>query len=102
MTHQENHEHAFIDSSNTVINVAVFDGHDHELIQIIQNAHTGAVATICCCDNGIASVGYTWNGSRFLTPDGELAPLTRQPIDANYEWVESEKRWNKIGEHIIL
>ena len=101
MEHLFNHPHALLDSNNKVINIAAFDGHDHPLIEAIKEANN-ATNTVCCCDNGIAVMGGSWNGSRFLNEEGNLMPLTEAPTDAIYEWDESILGWKWIRENIKL
>lgn len=106
MEHLEHHPHAFI-KNGVVVNVAVFDGHDSELIDIIRQANDGDLS-VCCCDNGAASIGYTWNGVRFYPPkpypnwvwSGEserwVQPVP-MPTDAEYEWIQDENKWKFIA-----
>lgn len=95
MKHLEEHEHAFLDENNVVINVGVFEGHDSDLLNTLKNSNN-ANKIICCCDNGLAVIGGTWNGQYFLDKDGFRVPPTRPPYDGinNYiynweinEWV---------------
>lgn len=99
MKHLLNHPHALLDSNNKVINIAAFDEHDSPLIQLIKDANNAASA-VSCCDNGIAVMGGSWNGSRFLDEEGNLVPLTESPTDAIYEWDESILGWKWIRENI--
>jgi len=97
MEHLIDHPHALLDSNNKVINIAAFDGHDHPLIEAIKEANN-AVSTVCCCDNGRAVMGGSWNGSRFLDEAGNPVPLREAPTDAIYEWDESILGWKWISE----
>lgn len=76
--HLEEHPHALLDDNNNVINVAVFEEHDAELLEIIKTANN-AVATVCCCDNGVAVIGGKWNGVHFLDAEGNRVPKTPYP-----------------------
>ena len=62
MSHLEFHQHAFLDSNNVVILVAVFDtlAHDHQLLEDVKNANN-ASKIICCCKYGICGIGDTWD-----------------------------------------
>ena len=61
--HREHHEHAFV-RDGIVINVLVFDGHDHELLEQARETFN-ADLVVCCCDHGIASIGGEWDGEKF-------------------------------------
>jgi len=96
MNHLENHPHAFIDASNVVLNVAVFNDHDEALIDAIRQVHKGAVQSLCCCNYGLATIGSIWNGERFCDTEGVLLPLTRQPLVEGadvWRWNETQKQW---------
>lgn len=60
--HLEWHQHAFINSENKVINVAVFDewAHDHQLLEDVRVANN-ATQVVCCCEFGLAGIGDTWD-----------------------------------------
>lgn len=72
MSHLENHPHAFV-KDGLVVNVAVFESHDADLLNVF--AVESGCEIICCCDNGEASVGYTWDGTQFINPKA-LPPKT--------------------------
>ena len=101
MEHLDKHPHAFIDKDNMVLNVAVFNGHDEDLIELIKSQHEGAVASICCCNYGLAGIGAIWNNEkqRFCNSEGIALPLTERPLDIINEeqcawvWKESTKTW---------
>jgi hypothetical protein len=69
MEHLEWHKHAFIDADNKVIAVPIFDesAHGSQLLEDIKE-QLGAVAYICCCDNGEANVDAYWINGRFTSP----------------------------------
>ena len=69
MEHLEWHKHAFLDADSKVIAVPVFDedAHGSQLLEDIKE-QVGAVAYICCCDNGEANVDAYWINGRFTTP----------------------------------
>lgn len=59
------HPHAFI-KDNVVINVAVFNEHDHELIDAVRIANN-ADWVQCVCDYGkTIAPGWIWNGTEFV------------------------------------
>ena len=107
MEHLENHPHAFI-KDGVVINIAAFDGHTSDLLELFKSEFT-ADFIICCCDNGLGYVNGTWDGERFYPPKpypnwvwfeeglSWLPPVTR-PTDAYYEWIQDENKWQFIGE----
>ena len=109
MEHLEWHNHAFIDESNKVIDVAVFQESDHDtdILETIRES-LGAKQTVCCCTFGMASVGYDWIGTEFRPPapypswvwnvenKGWEAPIDK-PIDGGmYIWNEPTKNWLEI------
>jgi hypothetical protein len=65
MSHLEFHEHAFLDSNNVVINIAVFDesAHDSGLLNDVLKVTPNAVKVICCCTFGAAFIGQSWDES---------------------------------------
>jgi hypothetical protein len=67
MSHLEFHPHAFIDTNNKVINIAVFNESDHNE-EIINTAClvNGGVQAVCCCTFGETMVGATWTGTKFI------------------------------------
>jgi hypothetical protein len=109
MSHLEFHPHAFIDSNNTVINIAVFNESDHNE-EIINAACliNGGVQAICCCVFGETMIGATWTGTKFIpVPVYESwiwndglniweSPIP-QPTDGIYDWNEDTKSWDLIG-----
>jgi hypothetical protein len=78
MTHLEWHEHAFLDENDIVINVAVFDelSHNHQLLENVKIS-LGASKVICCCQNGIASIGMQWDS----TTNSWIPPLGYPPLE---------------------
>ena len=88
MEHLEWHNHAYIDESNTVIAVAVFQekDHDSDLLEEIRKVHN-AKQTICCCTFGLANVGDVWDGEYFK-------PAQPYPEAV---WNETTKKWEDIN-----
>lgn len=95
MEHLENHPHAFLDDNNIVMNINVFDGHDHSLIEQVKNAHK-ASAVVCCCDNGIATIGGDFFNGKFY-PVKPGSDWTRD--EQTVSWVSPE---GKIVSNIII
>jgi hypothetical protein len=96
MEHLLAHEHALVDENNVVLNVAVFDGHNHELLEAIRVANNAA-KIICCCDNGMAVVNGTWTGEHFLDVEGNRVPLTLPPDNTNiYEYNFETNEWTFV------
>jgi len=93
MEHLEEHQHAFLDENNIVMLVAIFDksAHGSQLIEDIKLAHN-AKKIICCCDNGIASIGQEWTGSYFKSAKPE--PLIFGDVVMEYYWNEEIKDWD--------
>lgn len=105
MSHLEFHQHAFIDNSNTVINIAVFDelAHNSQLLENIKIANN-ATEVICCCTYGLPGMGWIWTGSEFRPPqpypswlwDNSIkewvAPIPNPEVGFS-EWDESTKSW---------
>lgn len=62
INHLEWHQHAFIDSSNKVILVAVFDewAHNHQLLEDIRIANNCS-KIICCCQYGLGGINDIWD-----------------------------------------
>lgn len=83
MEHLEGHPHAFLDINNTVIQVAVFDGHDHALLEQVK-AHYECADYKCCCDFGVAYINGDFYNGKFYPP---------KPYP---EWVRDEE----IGEWV--
>jgi hypothetical protein len=73
--HLEWHQHAFIDDTNTIINVAVFEewAHEHQLLEDIRIANN-AEKVVCCCTFGLAGVGYVWDedNKSWIIPVAEI------------------------------
>lgn len=63
-THLEEHQHAFLDENNIVINIAVFDewAHNHQLLEDIRS-NMNAKKIICCCTFGLGAIGQSWDES---------------------------------------
>jgi hypothetical protein len=101
--HLEDHRHAFI-KNGIVINVAVFDGHDSELLQSIINDFN-LDEIVCCCNHGIPLLNSKWNGIEFTPPapypswvwDSTLktfiAPVEYPSDDNVYLWNEESNSW---------
>ena len=123
MEHLENHPHAFL-KDGVVVNVAVFDGHDSELLDVIKEAHN-ADLVMCCCDHGMASIGGFWDGTRFYPakpypnwvwydgsgtfhPDGmekispQWIPPIPMPTDAYYEWSQEDNEWKFVEDFEVF
>ena len=114
MGHLENHEHAFIDENNKVINVAVFleSAHDSQLLEDIKISE-GATQVICCCTFGAAYVGDVWTGTEFqsISPfpswiwNKEIRvwrpPVPRPDEYHNYQWDEETKTWVEASPKIV-
>ena len=70
--HIDQHPHALVDTSGYVKQVLIFSEHDQELLQSIKNdsplIYGEELDIICCCDNGIADIGWKWNGNLFIQP----------------------------------
>jgi hypothetical protein len=117
MEHLEGHPHAFL-RNDTVINVAVFDGHDSELLNVFKEAHN-ADWVMCCCDHGPAFIGGLWDGTRFYpakpysnwiwyegsgvfnsngieTFSPQWVPPIPRPTDALYEWNQQDYSWGFV------
>jgi hypothetical protein len=62
ITHLENHEHAFLNASNIVENIAAFsqDAHASELLDTIKTDHKNS-KVVCCCTFGKPYIGDTWD-----------------------------------------
>jgi hypothetical protein len=105
MSHLEFHPHAFVDDNNIVINVSVFDesAHNTEFINEI-SLIVNATQAICCCTYGMANIGDTWNGVKFI-PVKPFAswiwndklnvwetPIP-EPKDGLYYWNEETTSW---------
>ena len=72
MEHLPEHPHALIDTNGNVKQILVFSSHDSNLLlSICQQSdllYGEKLDIICCCDNGIAGIGWQWNGSSFIEP----------------------------------
>jgi hypothetical protein len=109
MQHLDNHAHAFIDETNKVINVSIFQESDHDS-QLLEDIRVslGAKQVVCCCAFGLANIDDTWTGTEFRirspfpswnwdeTTNSWKAPIS-EPVDgAAYRWDESTKTWIEI------
>jgi hypothetical protein len=65
--HLDGHPHAFVNNSGTVVNVAVFDDHIADTINFIRESHYSDTTVVCCCVNGDANLGDTWDGKKFIS-----------------------------------
>jgi hypothetical protein len=89
MIHLENHPHSFV-KDNVVINTAVFNEHNHELIDTIKQS-LEADWVQCNCDYlRFITVDATWNGTDFVHPDGTVIPREPMP-EPTPEELESEE-----------
>ena len=67
MDHLCEHPHAFV-TNGIVTNIAIFAGHDADLLDAVQNAggHDGRV---CLCDHGsVTAIGVAHDGTGFVEP----------------------------------
>jgi hypothetical protein len=108
MNHLEWHPHAFIDESNTVVNISVFnsESHDTELIEQVRQTN-GWKQAICCCTFGQTSIGSTWNGNEFIpeqpypswifdTSSKQWQAPVVKPTEGMYIWDEEIKDWKDL------
>jgi hypothetical protein len=108
MSHLEFHPHAFIDANNIVINIAVFNESDHNE-EIINDACllNGGIQAVCCCIFGMATVGATWTGTKFIPVAPYKSwiwndklnvwePPITQPTNGIYTWNEETISWDLI------
>ena len=112
MEHLQRHQYAFL-KDGVVINIAVFDGHDSELLEIIKQAHN-ADLVLSCRDYGKAFIDGFWDGTRFYPkkphsnwvwyageagnehkPERWVEPIP-MPTDAVYEWSQEDNEWKFI------
>lgn len=105
-THLDNHPHAFLDESNNVINVSLFDDHNSYLLEDVKS-HLSATQVVCCCDYGIAyKPGDFYNGKFY--PEKPYPSWTRNedkgqwqapvlyPEDGKfYTWDEDSLSWKE-------
>jgi hypothetical protein len=93
--------YALLDENNVVINIAVFDNQDENLIQAITQANH-AVRAILCNEFGEAVAGGIWNGERFLDLDGNKLPLSLRPVseDKVYIYSYEKESWNALPESV--
>jgi hypothetical protein len=78
MIHLINHPHSFV-KDNVVINTAVFDEHNHELIDTIRQS-LEADWVQCNCDyQRFITPGAIWNGIDFTYQDGTVIPREPEP-----------------------
>ena len=62
------HPHALL-RDGVVVNVAVFDGHDHDLAGRVAVDH-GADGVVCLCALGsVPGIGDIWTGTGFARPE---------------------------------
>jgi hypothetical protein len=114
MNHLEWHPHAFIDETNTVINISVFDSesHDTELIEQVRESN-GWKQAICCCTFGQTSIGSTWNGNEFIPKQPypswiwndsikEWQAPVSMPKDELYLWDESSTSWIPVASSEVI
>jgi hypothetical protein len=80
MIHLPEHPHSFV-KDNYVSSVAIFDGHDHELIENVRIA-LGADWVQCNCDyQRVVMPGAFWDGTDFLDLDGNKIPREPLPLE---------------------
>lgn len=103
MEHLQEHPHAFI-KNTYVINIAVFNEHDSNLLEVIKKS-LEADEVVCCCDNGIAEVGYRWVDNCWIPNkpfdswiwDDEfkawISPVRKPDTDKIYSWDEENLQW---------
>ena len=117
MEHLEGHPYAFL-KDGVVVNIAVFSGHNSELLEVFKQAHN-ADSVIPCSDHKFASVGGFWDGTRFypakpypnwvwydgsgiFLPDGtetlspQWVPPIPMPTDAVYRWSQQDNEWQFV------
>ena len=68
MAHLENHPQAFIDADGIVVNIAIFNEHDAELIAHLVQVDQFGKTSVDCCRFGEAVIGWIWNGESFASP----------------------------------
>lgn len=105
MEHIEGHPYAFLDADNNVINIAVFDVHDQDLVVAIAHSQN-AMNFVSCCEFGRAYIGGKFDGSKFIPTaphhnwiwDGnEWVPPTPKPDDGlDYWWNQETTTWEVI------
>lgn len=78
MIHLEGHPHSFV-KDNVVINTAVFDEHNHELIEIIRQSQEADWVQCCCDYQRFVGIGCTWNGTDFVDQSGTVVPREPEP-----------------------
>ena len=84
--HLDDHPHIFLNSEDIVIGTYVFDGHDHELLDLVKN-EIGGESYLCGCDLSIkASNGFKWDGVKFIPPKPENEPTFIYNEEVN-EWI---------------
>lgn len=99
--HLEGHLHAFLDNDNNVVNIAVFDEHNFELLETIKVANN-YTSYVCCCDNGVASIGGKWTGEFFTDPNGDRLPPSLPPLNGRYKYDWSEHKWVYLGDFLPI
>jgi hypothetical protein len=75
-THLENHPQAFLDANGIVVNVAIFNDHDEQLIARCVELDQLGETSVDCCRFGEAVIGWSWNGKKFVAPVAEPIPDT--------------------------
>jgi len=80
MDHIETHPHALIDINGYVKQVLIFSEHDQELLQNIKNdsplIYGEELDIICCCDNGVAQIGWKWENNQWIEPPEKYAIIS--------------------------
>lgn len=94
--HLDNHAHAFLDESNIVIEILVFDGHNSDLLNQVKE-HLKAADVKCCCDNGIAYKNGDFFNGKFYPPKPYAEWIRDESIGS---WVAPEGWVPPIGDMI--
>lgn len=108
----EDHAHAFIDSDNKVINMAMFNSHDEDLIQTILT-NFNAYAQYCTldlvnrenCGTSGKIVDSVYIDPPVIYPPSwilnkqtnEYEPPIPRPDSGFWEWNEVEQKWEEIS-----
>lgn len=102
--HMDQHPHALLSYDNVVTNVVVMASCDDT--ETIEGLKSGLFASdvISCCKYGMATVGGTFDGTRFYPRkihasfvwsegDNTWVPPVPMPTDAIYRWDEPTLSW---------
>lgn len=93
--------YALLNENDVVVNIAVFDNYNEDLLQTITEANN-AVRAILCNEFGEAVVGGIWNGERFLDLDGNKLPLSLYPNteDKIYIYNYDTESWRALPQSV--